>query len=44
VRYRELALADLEQIFQYLDERSPAGARNVIEAFVRRSAMPQTNR
>jgi plasmid stabilization system protein ParE len=32
VRYRELALADLEQIFQYLDERSPAGARNVIEA------------
>ncbi|MEA3069185.1 MAG: hypothetical protein QOD29_631 [Alphaproteobacteria bacterium] len=32
VRYRELALADLEQIFQYLDERNPAGARNVIEA------------
>jgi toxin ParE1/3/4 len=32
MRYRELALSDLEQIFQYLDERNPAGARNVIEA------------
>jgi plasmid stabilization system protein ParE len=27
VRYRERALDDLEQIFTYLDERSPAGAR-----------------
>ena len=32
VRYRELALADLEQIFRYLDERNPAGARKVIDA------------
>jgi plasmid stabilization system protein ParE len=32
VRYRELALADLDQIFCYLNQRSPAGARNVIEA------------
>jgi toxin ParE1/3/4 len=28
----ERALADLEDIFRYLDERSPAGARKVIEA------------
>jgi plasmid stabilization system protein ParE len=32
VRYRELALADLEQIFHYLDERNPAGARKVLDA------------
>ncbi|HEY4736627.1 MAG TPA: type II toxin-antitoxin system RelE/ParE family toxin [Xanthobacteraceae bacterium] len=32
VRYRELALADLEQIFLYLDERNPVAARNVIDA------------
>jgi toxin ParE1/3/4 len=32
VRYRERALADLEDIFRYLDERIPAGARRVIEA------------
>jgi toxin ParE1/3/4 len=32
VRYRERALTDLEQIFYYLDERSPAGARKVIDA------------
>ena len=31
-RYRELALADLEQIFRDLDERNPAGARKVIDA------------
>jgi toxin ParE1/3/4 len=32
VRYRELALADLERIFLYLDERSPAGAQKVMFA------------
>lgn len=32
VRYRELALADLEHIFHYLNERSPAGAGKVILA------------
>ena len=32
VRYRELALADLDRIFRYLNERSPAGARKVIVA------------
>ncbi|MCC6780262.1 MAG: type II toxin-antitoxin system RelE/ParE family toxin [Hyphomicrobiales bacterium] len=32
VRYRELALADLDGIFRYLNERSPAGARNVTDA------------
>ena len=32
VVYRELALADLDQIFQYLDARSPAGARSVTAA------------
>lgn len=26
VRYRELALSDIDHIFRYLDERSPAGA------------------
>lgn len=32
VRYRERALADLESISQYLSERSPTGARNVLAA------------
>jgi toxin ParE1/3/4 len=32
VRYRERALADLEGIFQFLNDRSPAGARNVLRA------------
>ena len=32
VRYRSLALADLEDIFQFLNERSPTGARNVLRA------------
>jgi toxin ParE1/3/4 len=32
VVYRELALADLDQIFRYLDARSPAGARAVAAA------------
>ncbi len=31
VRYRGRALADLEQIFQYIDKRSPSGARHVID-------------
>jgi toxin ParE1/3/4 len=32
VRYRERALADIEAIFNYLDERSPSGSRNVLTA------------
>ncbi len=32
VVYRELALADLEQIFRYLEERSPVGAHSVTSA------------
>jgi plasmid stabilization system protein ParE len=32
VRYRELALSDLDHIFRYLMERSPAGAQNVVHA------------
>src|SRR5262245_12714416 len=32
VRYRELALSDLDHIFHYLDERSPASARKLIDA------------
>jgi len=32
VRYRERALADLEGIFQFLNDRSPAGAHNVLRA------------
>ena len=32
VRYRELALSGLDRIFHYLDQRSPAAARNVIDA------------
>jgi hypothetical protein len=31
VRYRGRAPAHLEQIFQYIDKRSPSGARNVID-------------
>ena len=31
VRYRGRALADLEQIFHYIDKRSSSGARNVID-------------
>src|SRR5436190_23521453 len=30
--YRDLALADLEQISAYLEQRSPIGARNVVQA------------
>ena len=32
VRYRAQALADLDAIFKYLNERSPSGARNVLSA------------
>jgi toxin ParE1/3/4 len=32
VHYRDRALADLEAIFQYIDMRSPSGARHVIDA------------
>jgi plasmid stabilization system protein ParE len=32
VRYRELALSDLDDIFRYLDERSPAAGRKAIDA------------
>ncbi len=32
VRYRARALADIDDIFQYLNERSPTGARNVLSA------------
>lgn len=32
VRYRARALADIDDIFHYLAERSPAGARNVVRA------------
>ncbi len=32
VRYRALALADLENIFRFIDERSPTGAVNVLKA------------
>lgn len=32
VRYRALALADLEHIFSYLNERSPQGAQTVLHA------------
>jgi toxin ParE1/3/4 len=51
VRYRALALADLASIFEYLNERSPTGARNVLEAIhdaieeisVHPRAAPQTS-
>jgi len=32
VRYRQLALIDLTEIFLYLSKRSPAGAHSVLEA------------
>jgi plasmid stabilization system protein ParE len=32
VLFRERALADLEEISRYLSQRSPTGARNVIQA------------
>ena len=32
VRYRERALADVAEIFKYLNERSPTGAQNVLRA------------
>jgi plasmid stabilization system protein ParE len=31
VRYRALALADLDYIFKYLNDRNPAAAQDVIE-------------
>lgn len=38
VRYRALALTDLENIFRFLHERSPTGARNVLRAIREASA------
>ena len=32
VRYRSRALADLEEIYRYLEPRSPSGAQNVVRA------------
>jgi plasmid stabilization system protein ParE len=32
VRYRAQAKSDLEEIYRYLDRRSPTGARNVLRA------------
>ena len=32
VRFTPLARADIDQIYEYLDERSPSGARNVLLA------------
>ncbi len=32
IRYRARALADIEDIFQFLNERSPTGANNVLRA------------
>jgi len=32
VRYRARALADIDEIFQFLNERSPTGAANVLRA------------
>jgi toxin ParE1/3/4 len=32
VHYRERALADIEDIYRYLVEPSPSGARNVLQA------------
>jgi toxin ParE1/3/4 len=32
VRYRARALADIDGIFRYLNERSPTGARHVLSA------------
>lgn len=51
VRYRARALADLHEIYIYLNERSPAGAANVLRAIYagihliaeRPHAWPQTD-
>jgi plasmid stabilization system protein ParE len=32
VRYRERALSDIDGIFEFINVRSPAGARNVLHA------------
>ena len=32
IRYRARALADLEEIYRYLEPRSPTGAHNVLRA------------
>jgi plasmid stabilization system protein ParE len=32
VRYRARALGDLDDIYRYLEPRSPTGARNVLRA------------
>jgi toxin ParE1/3/4 len=32
VRYRAQALSDIDEIFRYLEERSPSGALNVLRA------------
>lgn len=32
VRYRERALADIDDIFEFINVRSPAGAHNVLHA------------
>ena len=32
VRYRARALSDLDEIYQYLEPRSPTGARNVLRS------------
>jgi len=39
VRYRARALADIEDIFRFLNERSPTGAHNVLRAI--RKSQPQ---
>jgi plasmid stabilization system protein ParE len=30
VRYRERALLDIDELYKYIEERSPAGALNVL--------------
>jgi toxin ParE1/3/4 len=32
VRYRVQALADIEEIFRYIEQRNPSGAQNVMRA------------
>jgi plasmid stabilization system protein ParE len=48
VRYRDLALKDIDDIFRYLDARSPTGARNVLAdihaAIAEIAANPQASR
>jgi toxin ParE1/3/4 len=39
VRYRERALADIDELFIYLNERSPQGARNVLREIHRSVAV-----